>query len=784
MSGNKAPASLTAMETQTKKIQNDIDDLLIKKDILIRSGASSNDSNILELDNQVLNLENQLESLDKKMQELKLNPQSSMEAQNLKAKIDLAENSIEKSKEEANELAESIKKTSKIKFKGFGINFGAGIGNSFKDLGNKIDKFKNKMTRLVSIAMVFSILRKGLTSLSNGFISLLKSNVTFNNSLNQIKANLLTAFTPVYNYVLPAINTLMNALSKITGAIATFVSSLFGQTADQAKNNAKQLYSQAKATEAVSDAQERLGSFDKLEVNGDDNSSSGGGGSSGNVNFDIPTEVDSGLLDFLNSLKSIISTIDFSSLNSSFTTFVNAIKGFGVGVYQCWLDFFNNLLLPLAKWTIEDALPRFLTSTATALNSVNWDVFREALNGLWQALLPFAINVGEGLLWFYEKVLLPLGVWTMNELLPAFFDILSGALNIVNKAIQDLTPIWEWFWENVLAPIIEWTGGVIVSVLQGIGDALNWISQNEVAMTILESLAIAIGLVAGAIAIYNGVMAICNVVTGIFSGIMTVLTSPITLVVLAIAALIAIIKLCIDNWDAISNAAKACWNFIVNVWNGAKKWFMDTVVQPILDIFGPAFNTLIDGAKKAWEGIKSVFSSVASFFGNIFGKAWEVVKGVFSVGGKVFDGIKDGIINAFKAVVNALITGINKVVSMPFNGLNTILQKIHDISFLGISPFSWLTWRAPVPQLPHLATGAVIPPNAKFTAVLGDQTHGKNLEAPEGLIRKIVREESGDKEVILNATFIMQCETEEIGRASLRGIKLLENIDGQEYLLN
>ena len=56
--------------------------------------------------------------------------------------------------------------------------------------------------------------------------------------------------------------------------------------------------------------------------------------------------------------------------------------------------------------------------------------------------------------------------------------------------------------------------------------------------------------------------------------------------------------------------------------------------------------------------------------------------------------------------------------------------------------------------------------------------------SPEGLIRKIVREESGDKEVILNATFIMQCETEEIGRASLRGIKLLENIDGQEYLLN
>ena len=45
--------------------------------------------------------------------------------------------------------------------------------------------------------------------------------------------------------------------------------------------------------------------------------------------------------------------------------------------------------------------------------------------------------------------------------------------------------------------------------------------------------------------------------------------------------------------------------------------------------------------------------------------------------------------------------------------------------------------------IPQLATGAVIPPNRRFTAVLGDQRYGMNLEAPEGLIRKIVREESG-----------------------------------------
>jgi hypothetical protein len=42
-----------------------------------------------------------------------------------------------------------------------------------------------------------------------------------------------------------------------------------------------------------------------------------------------------------------------------------------------------------------------------------------------------------------------------------------------------------------------------------------------------------------------------------------------------------------------------------------------------------------------------------------------------------------------------------------------------------------------------MATGAVIPPNAAFLAVLGEQKAGRNLEAPESLIRKIVREEAG-----------------------------------------
>lgn len=747
MSGSKAPASLTAMETQIRRSEKEVNNLQKQYDELMgqyearqinRNKETQNtsldfqrvyDSQTNKIFEEAQNISGPLdlakqksEELRRTLENLKLNPEATMEAQNLASRIELAESNLKQSKNEANELAENIKDATKNKFQGFGIDFSS-IGDGFEKLGSKIEKFKTKMSRLISTAMVFSLIRSGLTSLSRGFLDLLKSNDNFANSLNQIKVNLMTAFAPIYNYVLPAVNSLMNALSKITGTIATFVSGLFGQTADQAKKNAEELYNQANAQEAVNDAQENLASFDKLNVNNNNDSASS---TSGGINFSSASisEVDSGLLDFFNTLKDLLGQIHFD--------------GFITGVQN-----------------------------------------------LWNSLEPFAKNVGDGLYWFIQNVLIPIANWTINDVIPAFFNILAGALDIVNQAIEDVKPLFQWLWENALKPFAEWTGGVIVDSLNGIGNALKWISDNEIAMTVLESLAIAIGLVAGAIAIYNGVMALCNIVTGAFSGIMSVLSSPITLVVLAITALITIIRLCIEHWNEISAAAQACWDWIVSVWEGAKQWFLDTVVQPILDLFGPAFDALINGAQLAWDGIKQVFSNVTGFFGDVFGKAWETVKNVFSTGGKVFDGIKDGIINAFKAVVNALIKGINTIVSTPFNGLNSVLQKIHDISFLGISPFSWLTWRAPVPQIPLLAQGAVIPPNKKFAAVLGDQRNGNNLEAPESLIRKIVREESGDKDVVLNATFILRTDTnEEFGRATLRGLHLLQNVDGKAYVLN
>lgn len=418
------------------------------------------------------------------------------------------------------------------------------------------------------------------------------------------------------------------------------------------------------------------------------------------------------------------------------------------------------------------------------LQNISFDPLINAFQRLKDAIKPLTSKLFNGLSWAYFNLLAPLSKWTIEDVLPAFLDIFSGALNVLNSAIEDIQPLLSWLWENILQPLATWTGGIITDVLNGIGNALNWISQNEVAMTILESLAIAIGLVASAIGIYNGVMAICNIVTGIFSGILTVLTSPITLVVLAITALIAIIWLLIDNWDSVSEAASKCWDWIVGVFQGAAEWFNNTIVQPIANFFTGMWDGLKNGASAAWEGIKSVFGAVADFFKNIFTNAWEGVKKVFSTGGKIFDGIKDGIVKAFTTVVNAIIKGINKVVSVPFDGINWALKKIKSIDILGVKPFNWIKTIS-VPQIPLLAQGGWFDRGNPQLAIVGDNTREPEIVAPESKIydqvRNAIRDSGGTGKQEIEITIYHKYED---GRTIIQKINQAQIDAGQVLVLS
>lgn len=229
-------------------------------------------------------------------------------------------------------------------------------------------------------------------------------------------------------------------------------------------------------------------------------------------------------------------------------------------------------------------------------------------------------------------------------------------------------------------------GGIAALVL-GVKDLItNGYSMEGVIMVLV-----------GAVAVLVGVLWAFNA---------ALLANPITWVVVAIMALVAVFVIL---W----NECEGFRNFWINLWNGIVNAFWATV-----DWIKSAGKAIGDFFVGLWEGIKKTFSKVGDFFKDIFGKAWAAVLGVFTTGGKVFNGIKEGIVDTFKVVVNGIITGINAVVKLPFQGLNSILDKIHAVSIAGIKPFDWLTWRAPIPQIPKLATGGIV--TSATTALIGE----------------------------------------------------------------
>lgn len=233
-----------------------------------------------------------------------------------------------------------------------------------------------------------------------------------------------------------------------------------------------------------------------------------------------------------------------------------------------------------------------------------------------------------------------------------------------------------------------------------------------------------------------------------------------------------------DIFYNIGVIAEGCWDVIEEAWRIASNWFDENVIQPISNFFSGMWDEVKSAASDAWEGIKTVFSNVASFFGDIFSEAWEKVVGVFSVAGDIFVDIKEGILTAFKEVVNGIITGINNVVAIPFNGINSALNTIKNIEIVGLHPFSFLR-TINVPQIPYLAQGAVLPPNKPFMAVVGDQKHGTNIEAPLATIQEAVAQVMKDNITAMLAGFEALLQEQQATRQTIAGIKVGDTVIGQ-----
>lgn len=139
----------------------------------------------------------------------------------------------------------------------------------------------------------------------------------------------------------------------------------------------------------------------------------------------------------------------------------------------------------IENWTpILELIPQAFANLITRLaTEVDWTTVLESLSKFEEALRPFALTVGEGLMTLWDKVLVPLAVWTIGDVLPLFLDALSAALDALNVIMETLKPLGEWFLDSFLIPLAAWTGGLVEELLIGITDALKglstWISDHQ-----------------------------------------------------------------------------------------------------------------------------------------------------------------------------------------------------------------------------------------------------------------------------------------------------------------
>lgn len=383
--------------------------------------------------------------------------------------VELMENKLSDTKEKANDLKDAIQKS-------LNSNLIKKYGAGFADLGKKVDSFKSRMTRLITTATVLNLIRNKLSDMRNGFINLLKSNTDFSNNLGRIKANLMTAFAPIYNACLPAINTLMTALSKLTGTIAIFVSSLFGKSIEDTQKDAKKLSKQLdNVGKSGKKASGSLASFDKLEVLSDN--SSGGDTSNGDIapNYEGEIQFSEGLLNALNNIKN----------------FIVENKGFVVGFLTTIIGLIGLIKLTRiigeigAAYGVLKPLMAFISTNAAVIGGIL------AIVGGLAILIDGIIKYLNDPSWEnFGKILIGIGVIAAGVFLifggfPALIAVIIGLIVALGLAIYKnwneiknfLSKIGQWIYQHIIKPVADFFVGLWNGIIGGVKSAVNWIKN-------------------------------------------------------------------------------------------------------------------------------------------------------------------------------------------------------------------------------------------------------------------------------------------------------------------
>lgn len=582
-------------------------------------------------------------------------------------------------------------------------NFGRSSQKSMKKATGGVQSFGVRLRSIIAGALFFNVISKALSAMTDRLGKALLANKTFAKSFGQVKSNLLTAFQPIYEAVIPWLNKLMQALAQVTAQMAQFTASVFGTTAQQAQENAKALEKQADATDATASsakkAEKALASFDtvqKLTNKTTDPSAPQFDTDFSQVEYQTPQW----LTDFWKTFQDSWSQYGQQAIESAknaLTALKDMVSAIGQAFMNVWnngtgLETLNNLQILLQ--TILDLIAAVATAFTNAWNTGNTgEQMLQAIMDLINTIVQIISAIGQAFI----------AAWndgnTGQIMLQSIMTLVTTVVQAINAIGQAFVKAWtdaglgQSIFSNILS-ILTNIVAAIQSIAQNLQSAWEY-NGNGVAiwtsiLTVIDDVLAGIDRMAQATADWASGLNFEPLVTA-FNNFLAAL-EPVV--------------------DLIMNGLAWAWENILLPLAG---WTIEDAVPAILNLLAAAL-----------EAIYKVASALAPVLQTI----WNIVKPIVQFIGfsviSIIEGLTDTITKLGDAI-SYVLNLLGRIGSGIGSGISSLVGALGG----GLSAFSLDSPAAAYSlDIPALANGAVISPNSEFLALLGDQKSGVNVETP------------------------------------------------------
>lgn len=361
---------------------------------------------------------------------------------------------------------------------------------------------------------------------------------------------------------------------------------------------------------------------------------------------------------------------------------------------------------------------------------------------------------------FIEKIAEDTATWAANLNFYPLLESISNLTSTFAPIIEAIGNVLDWIYKNIVLPMLKWVIEVgLPTVINLVSKVATFLADHQ---SIVEAFGAALigafaaakiaGLASGVIKSVSGIamaakglIALMTGTGGIMGGIKAIATAigPGGVFVLAVGAAIAIGVLLYKNWDKIKEMAGKVWDWISNK------------TRRFVEDIGKKLRGLATKMTTIWGNIKaSAHQKWNAIWSTVSGFVERIKNAIVDK----FTSAKNTVVNVFNGMRDAIRSVLNNIISV----VNGAISKVNGVISAVESAFSFGPWKVPtpfgsktigfkatfprVPTVPYLAKGAVIPPRSEFLAVLGDQKQGNNIETPEALLRKIVREETAGRQ--------------------------------------